>query len=173
MKIALMGQAGSGKDFLAEGSIEKGYNRLAFGDAVKTMAKSMYSWLDDYGPNEKEQIQTVTTKFGKIIKFKPRDVWLSMNFLLEFDNNVFIDKFDELYKNDILENTIITDIRTQMDFDYCKEKGFIIIHIEPDRDLYEHNTFDNFARQSKDKCDYSFENTFNGTKDFLGFIDCL
>jgi len=163
MKIALTGISGAGKDYLGKVLLdEMEFERISFSDELKSIASRIYPWLEfDYEPSVKNKPLNITTNFGIKIEKSPRDIWLALDFLRTIDPFVFIYGVDnriEMYEKE--RNILITDIRTQQEFDFCKSKGFTTIFIQPTKEIYKKYSFDYFSRSSKENCDFIFENTF-------------
>ncbi|PCE68815.1 adenylate kinase [Salinivibrio sp. YCSC6] len=178
MKIAFMGVSGSGKDFLARYLIdEHDFIRLSFSDQLKELANHIYPWMEkDYFPEEKTLPINITLSTGESIKHTPRDIWLHLNKLREIEDRIFIRmlseeliNLEERYKEN--QNIIITDIRSNDEFIWCKNNGFIVIYIERSNNNYEKYDIDKYINLNKTKADYQFINNEYGMGDFKTFIE--
>lgn len=132
--VALTGQKFSGKDYLAASLIDRGYVRVSFSDQLKKMANAMFPWIaEDYPSQEKEvTIPAAENKLG----VAPRDAWKAMDVLRrEVDPRIFvrgaIKEVCELIANG--NDVVITDIRKDVEHEFCKGIGATIIRIECDR----------------------------------------
>ncbi|NQY88652.1 MAG: adenylate kinase [Colwellia sp.] len=174
MKLAFTGKSGSGKDYLATHLIDNySFTRFSFSDQLKKLAHTIYPWLDlDYPPIKKEEKLNVRTSAGEMISHSPRDIWLRLNDLRKTENLIFIRMLDceisQYQKKSILKNSniIITDIRSNEEFKWCKENLFKILHICPSKQIYDEYDIDRHIDKNKDYADFTFKNNFNGTDDF-------
>ncbi|WP_217522152.1 adenylate kinase [Vibrio metschnikovii] len=178
MKIAFMGVSGSGKDFLARYLIdEHNFIRLSFSDQLKKLASYIYPWMEkDYLPEEKTLPINITLSTGESIKHTARDIWLHLNKLREIEDRIFIRmlseeliNLEERYKE--TQNIIITDIRSNEEFIWCKNNGFIVIYIERSNNHYEKYEIDKYINLNKPKSDYKFRNNEDGMGNFKAFIE--
>ncbi|WP_217525770.1 adenylate kinase [Vibrio metschnikovii] len=178
MKIAFMGVSGSGKDFLARYLIdEHNFIRLSFSDQLKKLASHIYPWMEkDYLPEEKTLPINITLSTGESIKHTARDIWLHLNKLREIEDRIFIRmlseeliNLEERYKE--TQNIIITDIRSNEEFIWCKNNGFIVIYIERSNNHYEKYEIDKYINLNKPKSDYKFRNNEDGMGNFKAFIE--
>ncbi|WP_230857593.1 hypothetical protein [Pectobacterium versatile] len=83
----------------------------------------------------------ITLPTGDFISHSPRDIWLSLDSLRKIEEKIFIRMLSEELK--ILEknggmnkNIIITDIRSNEEFAWCKNNQFTIVHIERENNNY-------------------------------------
>lgn len=173
MKIAFTGISGSGKDYLVSHLIkEHEFYRVSFSDQLKKLAVKVYPWLErDYAPIEKEEPLNIILESGEVITKSPREIWLSLNRLRDIEEGMFVRMLEEEMGRLHVENYVISDIRPQVEWDWCKKNGFVTVYIEPLEKVYEPNDFDNQVLSYKDKADYIFENDFNGLDKFKEFID--
>ncbi|WP_217538374.1 adenylate kinase [Vibrio metschnikovii] len=178
MKIAFMGVSGSGKDFLARYLIdEHNFIRLSFSDQLKKLASHIYPWMEkDYLPEEKTLPINITLSTGESIKHTARDIWLHLNKLREIEDRIFIRmlseeliNLEERYKE--TQNIIITDIRSNEEFIWSKNNGFIVIYIERSNNHYEKYEIDKYINLNKPKSDYKFRNNEDGMGNFKAFIE--
>ena len=176
-KIALTGVSGSGKDFFVEHMVKKyGFERVSFSDQLKKIATCIYPWMkEDYEPYEKERPLNLRIDEETVITKSPREIWLFLNKLREIDDNLFL-RHAKKEIDEILERNgkvVISDIRPQIEFDYCKKNNFTIIYIEPMKNIYNMNDFDKQVLKYKKEADYVYENYFNGIEDFDQFINFI
>lgn len=178
MKIAFMGVSGSGKDFLANYLISNhGFIRLSFSDQLKKLANYIYPWMKkDYSPEEKMLPLNVSLPTGELICHSPRDIWLSLNSLRDIEEKIFIRMLSEELKilednSKINKKIIITDIRSNAEFMWCKNNQFIIIHIERESNNYKEYDIDKHVIENKIKSDYHFSNNENGIDSFKRFFE--
>ncbi|EKW1656965.1 TPA: adenylate kinase [Klebsiella oxytoca] len=178
MKIAFMGISGSGKDFLANYLISNyGFIRLSFSDQLKKLANYIYPWMEkDYPPENKMLPLNITLPTGDFISHSPRDIWLSLDSLREIEEKIFIRMLSEELK--ILEknggmnkNIIITDIRSNEEFAWCKNNQFTIVHIERENNNYKKYEIDKYVTENKTKSEYHFVNNLNGIDSFKHFFE--
>ena len=169
-KIALIGKSGAGKDYLAAHMInDMGFKRYAFADKLKELCSDIFSWMKvDYQPIEKEQPLNITLNDGTKITKTPREVWTMIGCIYSIDSGYFVRKLKESisYETDV----IITDCRTLEELNFCNENEFITIYVNPSKDIYTDNKFDNQVDTLSKKCHFTFNNNFNGVNEFDEFI---
>ena len=165
IKIAFATESGGGKDYLVEYIMKKyGFSRLSFSDQLKKFCVEIYPWMKrDYPPLVKEQPLNITTEFGEFITATPREMWLSIDTLRAKDKFVFIRRFAKELELTKVPRIAVSDIRTKEELDLCISKGFTIVYIDPIKQIYKPNDFDDFARSVKAVADLIFCNEFNGT----------
>lgn len=178
MKIAFMGVSGSGKDFLADYLISNhNFIRLSFSDQLKKLSKYIYPWMEeDYPPERKMLPLNITLSTGESIHHSPRDIWLNLNNLRNIEEKIFIrmlsDEIQLLEKTRNSENNIIiTDIRSNEEFLWCKENHFTIVHINRNDNNYETYDIDRHVIENKSKADYQFNNDTKGIIRFKSFFE--
>jgi hypothetical protein len=179
MKIAFMGISGSGKDFLANYLICKyGFTRLSFSDQLKKLANYIYPWMEKDYPSEKKSLPlNISLSTGELISYSPRDIWLSLNMLREIEEKIFIRMLSEelnlLESNSTVneKRIIITDIRSNEEFIWCKNNQFTVIYIEREGNDYEKYEIDNHVIENKEKADYHFHNNTSGIDSFKFFFE--
>ncbi|WP_145509127.1 AAA family ATPase [Yersinia alsatica] len=175
MKIAFMGVSGSGKDFLANYLISNhGFIRLSFSDQLKKLANHIYPWMEkDYAPEEKTLPLNITLPTNELICHSPREIWLSLDKLRDIEEKIFIRMLSEELNHLETErnkNIIITDIRSDEEFTWCKNNQFTIIHIERKNNSYEKYDIDKHVIENKTKSNYQFNNDKNGIDSFKIFF---
>lgn len=169
-KLSFYGYAGAGKDYLVSHLVENyGYKRLSFSDQLKKVASSIFDWLEeDYKPISKETPLCVTTSLGETITHTPREIWLMVNKLREVEDNLFVRMFVEEYSRCKTDKIVVSDVRTDSEYQLCKSLGFSVIKVEPSKMIYEPNEFD--KQQDKFVPDFIFPNNFNGLSEFEEFM---
>ncbi|WHT01912.1 adenylate kinase [Vibrio parahaemolyticus] len=178
MKIAFMGASGSGKDFLS-GYLIKNHNfiRLSFSDQLKRLSKYIYPWMErDYPPEKKMSPLNIRLPTGELINHSPRDIWLNLDNLRKIEEKIFIrmlaEEMKEIeIKNESKTNIIITDIRSNSEFLWCKENNFTIVYINRKNNNYEKYDIDKHVIENKQKADYRFDNDSNDLIRFKSFFE--
>lgn len=170
--IALTGISGSGKDYLVSYLVnELGYIRVSFSDQLKSLAHTIYPWFEkDYPPMVKEQPLDVTTSIGEHITKTPRQIWLKLNMLRDVEDGIFIRMLEEKIEHMDTDKIVISDIRPQLEWDWCRKMKFTTIYIHPLKMIYEPNDFDKQVLTYRDQADYIFENDFEGLNKFREFM---
>ncbi|WP_340618325.1 adenylate kinase [Xenorhabdus entomophaga] len=178
MKIAFMGVSGSGKDFLADYLISNhNFIRLSFSDQLKKLANYIYPWMEkDYPPEEKMLPLNITLPTGESIHHSPRDIWLNLNNLRNIEEKIFIRMLSEEIKfleenGKIKKNIIITDIRSNEEFLWCKNNHFTVVYINRKDNDYENYDIDKHISENKTKADYQFNNDIIGINKFKSFLE--
>lgn len=69
------------------------------------------------------------------------------------------------------KNIIITDIRSNEEFAWCKNNQFTIVHIERENNNYKKYEIDKYVNENKKKSDYHFNNSVNGIDSFKNFFE--
>lgn len=169
MRIALFGYAGVGKDYIVKYYFEKlGYTRLSFSDQLKIQACQVFDWLEkDYPPELKEIPLNITTTMGELITKTPREIWLEFNLIRRIENNIFIRTLKDQLEY-IQGDIVISDIRTQEEWNFAKEEGFMIIKISSENSIHGLNDFD--KQQDSFDFDFEYNNKMNGIEDFIEFM---
>lgn len=135
------------------------------------MAVKIYPWLElDYEPIVKETPLNKTLSSGEIITKTPREIWLSLNSLRDIEEGLFVRMLSEEMDTLNADKYVISDIRTQIEWDWCESNGFKTVYIEPLKKIYEPNDFDRSLLEYKGKADYVFENGFDGIDQFEKFV---
>jgi adenylate kinase family enzyme len=125
MRIALVGVAGSGKDYLASILIKNlGFNRVSFADPLRAVCASIFD-IGEYASDDKKD--TIIEQYG----MTAREIWIKVSATIRsIDDNIWIGKTLDLinqYGDD--ENIIITDCRTITEMQALHELGFKFIWI--------------------------------------------
>ncbi|HCH3831092.1 TPA: adenylate kinase [Vibrio parahaemolyticus] len=178
MKIAFMGVSGSGKDFLSDYLIKNhNFIRLSFSDQLKRLSKYIYPWMEmDYPPEKKMSPLNIMLPTGEFINHSPRDIWLNLDNLRKVEEKIFIRMLAEEMKaieikNESKTNIIITDIRSNSEFLWCKENNFTIVYINRKNNNYEKYDIDKHVIENKQKADYRFDNDSNDLIRFKSFFE--
>jgi dephospho-CoA kinase len=126
VKIAFTAKLRAGKDTAAHHLyIQHGFDKVAFGDALKRIAHETFSWVSEFS--------------------KPRALYQNVGQLMrEIDSEVWIKHAEMAVQGaiDFRVNTgaeqigiVLTDVRQQNEVDWCRANGFTIIRItSPDED---------------------------------------
>jgi dephospho-CoA kinase len=168
VKVALTGKLRAGKDEVANHLyIRHGFDRVAFGDALKKNAHATFPWVSEFS--------------------KPRALYQFMNVMREYDKDVWIKHVEQAVKGaiDFRVNTgaeqigvVITDLRQPNEYEWARKNGFSIIRVTaPDEDRIKRAIAanDDFTvhdlthetELSIDKFDVDFEIYNDGTVDEL------
>jgi len=173
MKLALVGESGSGKDYIVK-VLEKdyGFYRLSFSDQLKKLGVKIFGeWLKkDYPPEEKETPLNIKLKSGEIITKSPREIWLSLNSLREIEDGLFVRMLEEQFNNTLIDNIVISDIRTENEYEWCVDNDFLVIYVNNEKSIHEKNSFDDYARSLKEKADFIIENDMKGERFIHDFM---
>lgn len=111
MKIALTGKMRSGKDTVAAHLCERyGFERVAFGDALKRNAHAVFPWI-----SAESKPRSLYQQFGQVMR-------------QEFDENVWI-KHARLAVDSIVGAVVITDLRQPNEYEWARTNGFVIIRV--------------------------------------------
>jgi dephospho-CoA kinase len=169
IKIALSGRLRSGKDTAANHLyIRHGFDRVAFGDALKRNAHAVFPWISD-GTKPRALYQ----QYGQLMREIDPVVWIKH---VEMAVKGKIDFRVSMGAEAI--GIVLTDVRQSNEISWCRANGFTLIRVTAPDDVrigraikagdnfcendMEHSTelaIDNFA------VDYTVEN--NGTVDEL------
>jgi dephospho-CoA kinase len=169
VKIALTGKLRAGKDEVAQHLyIRHGFDRVAFGDALKRNAHAVFPWISD-GTKPRALYQT----YGQLMR--------------EIDPGVWVKHAEQAVKGaiDFRVNTgaerigiVLTDVRQQNEVDWCRSNGFTLIRVTaPDEvriaraiaagDDFSVHDLCHETELSIDKFDVDFEVINDGTVDEL------
>lgn len=164
MKIALVGIAGSGKDYLANKLKENyGYETIAFATSLKKACVEIFPFMETDPSHEVKDapIGYVSVNGSTFeVPFSHRDIWLSVSKAIrEVYDDIWIHKTLEIV--DRTDSIIITDLRTQNEFNHCKERGIVTIWIEPHQGIEncELNSYDmENVLKLREQCDLFYNN---------------
>lgn len=176
MKLAFMGVSGAGKDFIVDIAKEEyDCSRFSFSDQLKKLGAKIYPWLKaDYSAEEKElPLNYTIPETGEVITDTPRQIWLKLNKLREVENELFVRMLAEQINVTSVDHYVISDVRTQNEYDWCKANGFIFVMIKAENPHHPENSFDDWVREieAKGLYDYEYNNTFDGKESIRTFLD--
>lgn len=173
MIIAFMGEYASGKDFLCNHLVQNyGAQRLSFSDEVRRLAVTIFPWLPfDFDPAVKDKPYEHPRNPNGLT---PRDIWLLVGKVREVTPGYFVDAF---YHNNFFsldqsstQLRIITDLRTQQEWQFVRDMGIPVIKIERESRVgLIPSDFEDFVRKFKDY-DALYINKLDGTERFDAFF---
>jgi len=120
VKIALCGKLRSGKDEIANHLyIKYGYDRVAFGDALRKSASEVFPWL--YGAKKP---RALLQEYGQLARQIDPDVWIKhverkIKGQIDFRVSMGADKI----------GIIITDLRQDNEYEWACANGFTIVKV--------------------------------------------
>ncbi|WP_341323482.1 hypothetical protein NSQ62_08385 [Solibacillus sp. FSL H8-0523] len=128
MKIALVAEAGGGKDFLAEHLISAyGFTRYAFADEVRKVAALYFP--QQFGGNQSKNrslLQSIGTKFREI----DEDVWINI-LMLKIQREIELRR----RSNYSMGLFVVTDCRMTNEYQALIDDGFIFIRIHTNKEV--------------------------------------
>jgi dephospho-CoA kinase len=126
VKIALTGKLRSGKDTVANHLyIRHGFNRAAFGDALKKNAHATFPWVSEFS-----KPRALYQSYGQLMRQIDPDVWIkhaerAVKGAIDFNVNTGAEQI----------GIVLTDVRQENEVAWCRENGFTIIRVTaPDDD---------------------------------------
>lgn len=179
MNVALISEAGGGKDFLAEYAVNKyGYTRYAFADDVKLIAELWFPHLyGDENNKNRALLQAIGTKFREI----DEDVWIKSMFTAIDDEASIRKRY-----NEATEVIVITDCRMPNEYQALKERGFTFIRVIADEEVRKQRLLDRgdkFTEKdmkhhtesfySRFECDFAIINNGDASDTFRQLSDIL
>jgi len=120
VKLAICGKLRAGKDEVAQHLyIRHGFDRVAFGDALKRNAHAVFPWISD-GTKPRALYQ----QFGQLMREIDPDVWIkhaerSVQGAIDFRVNTGAERV----------GIVLTDVRQQNEVAWCRENGFTLIRV--------------------------------------------
>lgn len=176
IKVAIMGVSGSGKDYVVDVmKNEFDFTRFSFSDQLKRLGSMIYPWLEqDYPADQKEKPLNLTIpETGEVITDTPRQIWLKLNKMREVENELFVRMLAKTIAGCNVDNYVISDVRTQNEYDWCQANGYIFVMIKAEEPKHPENSFDDWVRDIDDKglYDYEFWNDFSGKEPIREFIN--
>lgn len=153
-KIALIGVSGAGKDFITSTLVKHVENthRVSFSDQLKKKFKEVFSWApEDFAPFEKERSHLITVPHtNETVNLIPREAWIAFSGCVRgIENNIWIRMLSEevesiqRWKSNGQEpNIIVSDLRSMNEYIWCKANGYTIVRVEPSKQVYEPNEYD-------------------------------
>jgi dephospho-CoA kinase len=126
VKIALTGKLRSGKDTVANHLyIRHGFDRVAFGDALKKNAHATFPWVSEFS-----KPRALYQHFGQLMRQIEPDVWIkhaeqAVKGAIDFRVNTGAERV----------GVVITDLRQPNEYEWARNNGFSIIRVTaPDED---------------------------------------
>jgi dephospho-CoA kinase len=126
VKIALTGKMRSGKDLCGSHLyINYGFDRVAFGDALKKNAHATYPWVSEFS-----KPRALYQQFGQLMREIEPDIWIkhaeqAVKGAIDFRVNTGAEKV----------GVVITDLRQPNEYEWARANGFTIIRVTaPDED---------------------------------------
>jgi dephospho-CoA kinase len=120
VKIALTGKLRAGKDEVAQHLyIRHGFNRVAFGDALKRHAHEVFPWIP-----QNSKPRALFQAFGQLMREIDPDVWVkhaerAVQGALAFRVNTGAERV----------GIVLTDVRQANEVAWCRENGFTLIRV--------------------------------------------
>lgn len=156
MDIALVSEAGGGKDFLADYVINQyGYTRYAFATHVNNVAKK---WFPEQYGNGKEKPRWLLQSIGTMFREIDADVWIKALF-----NDIDTEAASRKKHNELQEFIVITDCRMPNEYQALKDRGFTFIRVKVDDDVRKNRLIargDRFTEKDMNHHTESFYNQF-------------
>lgn len=121
LKIALMGEARSGKDTLAGFFLEKGLTQFTFATGIKEIVDKYFPTASANG-KPRRHLQVI----GQQLRTLDEDVWV--NYTLGKVN-----KFVRQFPVQASDGIIITDLRQPNEYRALVKEGFIIVRVDADK----------------------------------------
>jgi dephospho-CoA kinase len=126
IKIALTGKMRSGKDLCGNHLyIRYGFDRVAFGDALKKNAHATFPWVSEFS-----KPRALYQQFGQLMRQIEPDVWIkhaerAVKGAIDFRVNTGAEKV----------GVVITDLRQPNEYEWARNNGYTIIRVTaPDED---------------------------------------
>lgn len=180
MLIGLIGNAGSGKDTMADYLVKNyGFEKLSFGKILKDVVSIIFNWNRKLleGDNLESRIfrETEDIWWSEQLKFKvtPRKILQKIGtelFRNNFNDNIWILSLIRKINDKInsKKNIIITDIRFNNEYEYLKNLNFLFVKIS-------NNNIKNLNHSSESyindfKYDYLIENN-SSLKNYYNLIE--
>jgi dephospho-CoA kinase len=119
-KIALTGKLRAGKDEVAQHLyIRHGFNRVAFGDALKRHAHEVFPWIP-----QNSKPRALFQAFGQLMREIDPDVWVkhaerAVKGAIDFRVNTGAERV----------GIVLTDVRQANEVAWCRENGFTLIRV--------------------------------------------
>jgi dephospho-CoA kinase len=120
VKIALTGKLRAGKDEVAQYLyIRHGFNRVAFGDALKRHAHEVFPWIP-----QSSKPRALFQAFGQLMREIDPDVWVkhaerAVKGAIDFRVNTGAERV----------GIVLTDVRQANEVAWCRENGFTLIRV--------------------------------------------
>jgi len=171
MKIALVGSAGAGKDYLADFLVSTyGFTKIAWADSLKNYCNTIYPNLGFY--NNHENKDKIVPETWNIKHETPRDIWQRISREKSKTDDRFFHKLTLVNINNIIlnnDNIIVTDTRNDWEYEDLVQDGFIVIYVtRPNIPIFQ--GYDERIKKFVDKIDLKYINTGPG-EEFLHFLE--
>jgi dephospho-CoA kinase len=120
VKIALTGKMRSGKDLCGNHLyIKYGFDRVAFGDALKKNAHATFPWVSEFS-----KPRSLYQQFGQLMRKIESDVWIkhveqAVDGAIDFRVNTGAERV----------GVVITDLRQPNEYDWARANGFTIVRV--------------------------------------------
>lgn len=162
-KIALIGKAGSGKDYVAEHLVfHYGFQRFAFADELKKVAFQLFPEAFSNGQKPRKLLQELGQK------------------MRELDEEVWIRALMRQLKHKKPERVVVTDVRQTNEYIALMRAGFVMVKIDARDEVRlerlnrrgDRFTLDDLNHETERiidslPADYIFTNNGNGEDDIL------
>jgi hypothetical protein len=119
-KIALTGKLRAGKDEVAQHLyIKHGFNRIAFGEAMKKEAHAVFPWI-----SQSSKPRALYQQFAQLMREIDPDVWVkhaerAVQGAIDFRVNTGAERV----------GIVLTDVRQANEVAWCRENGFTLIRV--------------------------------------------
>jgi dephospho-CoA kinase len=120
VKIALTGKLRAGKDVCSNHLyIKYGFNRIAFGEALKKEAHAVFPWI-----SQSSKPRALYQQFGQLMREIDPDVWVkhaerAVKGAIDFRVNTGAERV----------GIVLTDVRQANEVAWCRENGFTLIRV--------------------------------------------
>ena len=173
MKLALVGSKGSGKDFLTDKLIQyKGYQKIAFADALKDYCNKLYPNLEKYNTHEAKDVP-VPEDWNKDNE-TPRDIWERVSREKAQEDDRFFHKMTLKQIDTMLnisDKLVVTDARNKYEYEQLKKDGFTVIYItRPGKPVFQ--GYDARIKEFYKDIELKYSNETDGI-DFINQVDFL
>ena len=172
-RIGLLGNAGSGKDTLADYLVnDKEYIKYNFADPIKEISKIIFNLSDEqlycskdiiderWGLSPRIIFQRIGTEFGQ---YKIYDLFPELKDIIP-SRKLWLVLFDRFLEDNKDKNIVISDVRFNHEVEYLKKLNFNIIKININNNKNDTHISETEINLIKD-IDYTINN--NSSKDDL------
>lgn len=154
MNIAVISEAGGGKDFLADYLIHNyGYTRYAFADNVRSVAKM---WFPDLYGDGTEKLRWLLQAIGTFFREIDADYWIKLLFKDIDEEAALRKRFKEAQ-----EFIVITDCRMPNEYQALKNRGFKFIRIQVEPEVRKQRLLDRGDKFTEDDMKHHTESFYN------------
>lgn len=127
MKIALFGEGGSGKDYIANILIRQyKFSRYAFSDGIRKLAEEYFPERYNLSEKDRKLLQDIGEKLREIDEL----IWVKYLFK---EINQTTKERDLTSMSP--EKIVITDLRQPHEYEYLKNEGYLFIRIQADENI--------------------------------------